>query len=131
MATKILVVDDNHGIRELMRMLLTYRGYEVLLEETGEKGIETFRQAHPEVTILDLGLPDMRGSEVLRQMYTLDPEAIIIVMTGADVETVDAKLRGLGATAVIQKGSSFRRMDEIVSQVLGRRRSGDELALSC
>lgn len=131
METKILVVDDDPGIRELLRLLLTYRGYEVLLEDTGAKGLATFRRAHPDATILDLYLPDLRGVEVLRQMYTLDPEAIIVVLTGADAEVVDSKLRGLGATAVLQKGGALRIVDAIITRVLGRRRRGEELAVPC
>lgn len=131
MATKILVVDDDSGIRELLRLLLTYRGYEVLLEDTGVKGIARFRQANPDVTILDLHLPDMRGIEVLQQMYALDPEAIIVVLTGADIEVVNSKLLGLGATAVLQKGSSLRSVEDIMSRVLGRHHGGEELVVSC
>lgn len=61
---KILVIDDEQGIRNLLDTLLRRKGYDVLLAESGRKGLELFRREHPDVIVLDLKMPEMDGIEV-------------------------------------------------------------------
>jgi DNA-binding response OmpR family regulator len=51
---KILVIDDEPGIRDLLDTLLSGKGHDVILADTGEKGLEVFRRARPDVVVLDL-----------------------------------------------------------------------------
>jgi CheY-like chemotaxis protein len=62
---KILVIEDDRGIRNLLEALLSHKGYRVLLAENGEKGFELLRQARPDVILLDLKMPEMDGLTVL------------------------------------------------------------------
>jgi DNA-binding response OmpR family regulator len=54
---KILVIDDEQGIRELLDALLRRKGYDVVLAEGGRKGLELFRRERPDVLVLDLKMP--------------------------------------------------------------------------
>ncbi len=66
--TRILVVDDDSVLQRTLRINLRARGHEVLLAGTGRQALDTFFAEQPELVILDLGLPDLDGVEVLRRL---------------------------------------------------------------
>ncbi|HYC14593.1 MAG TPA: response regulator, partial [Stellaceae bacterium] len=65
---RILVVDDEAAIRRFLRTGLGEQGYEVMEAETAQAGIESAAREKPDLLILDLGLPDLDGLEVLQQI---------------------------------------------------------------
>ena len=87
---KILVIDDEEDIRELVGLNLTREGYEVLYSETGEQGLESARSQQPDVILLDLMLPGMDGLEVCRKLKAdSNVSAIPVVMLTAKSEDID------------------------------------------
>ncbi|MDD5775298.1 MAG: response regulator, partial [Candidatus Omnitrophica bacterium] len=81
---KILIIDDEEGVRISLQKLLTRSGYEVLLAERGAKGIEVVRQ-FPEdidVVISDFKMPGMDGLETLAEIARINPDIIRIILTG-------------------------------------------------
>ncbi len=80
--TKILVVDDEESIRNLMRMNLELDGYEVHCAPDGEVALELFKRELPDVVLLDVKMPGMSGIEVLSKMRSIDPDPEIIIFTG-------------------------------------------------
>ena len=80
---KILVIDDDRGIRHLLDTLLRYKGYSVLLAENGQRGLELFRQERPDVIVLDLKMPEMDGLTVLRHVRSLNLTQPVIIYSGA------------------------------------------------
>jgi len=64
---KILVIDDEPGILDLLDTVLRDKGHEVVLAERGLKGLQQFQQERPHVTILDLMMPEVGGITVLRK----------------------------------------------------------------
>ncbi|HEY3239854.1 MAG TPA: response regulator, partial [Acidimicrobiia bacterium] len=64
--TRVLVVDDEAGLRRALAANLTARGYDVDLAATGEEALALAARGHPDVVILDLGLPGIDGVEVVR-----------------------------------------------------------------
>lgn len=68
MSQRILVIDDEGGIRSFLRVALEGSGYQVLEAETGRQGLELASLQTPDLILLDLGLPDGRGLELLRQL---------------------------------------------------------------
>jgi DNA-binding response OmpR family regulator len=92
---KILVVDDQKEIRMMLRDVLEAQDYEVLTAESGAAGLEAYREHRPSFTLTDIAMPGMNGLELLKQIKTLNPEASVILMTGAGTEAyaIDA-LRG-------------------------------------
>lgn len=65
---KILVVDDDPDLREVIRFILARGGYLVVMAANGEEALEVFRTERPDAVILDLNLPDMGGHEVCRRI---------------------------------------------------------------
>jgi two-component system, NtrC family, sensor kinase len=91
---KVLVVDDEESIRNMMRMTLELDGHQVVLAEDGPTGLEMFKKELPDVVLLDVRLPRMDGREVLTRIKALDPDAEVIIITGhGDLEMAVECLR--------------------------------------
>jgi two-component system KDP operon response regulator KdpE len=78
-APTILVIDDEPPIRKFLRVTLTSGGYQVVEAETGKIGLIQATSRHPDLIILDLGLPDMDGVELARQLREWSSVPIIVV----------------------------------------------------
>ncbi|SDU37393.1 sigma-54-dependent transcriptional regulator [Desulfobacula phenolica] len=99
----ILVVDDEEIIRENLFRILTEEQYAVSTVATGKEGLDFIRQNEVDVVLLDLNLPDIHGIEVLKKARDLDPELLVIVITGyASIESAVDALK-LGAYDYIKK----------------------------
>jgi two-component system NtrC family sensor kinase len=92
--TRILLVDDEESIRNMMRMTLELDGYEVLMAEDGPSALEMFKKTLPDVTLLDVKLPGLDGIQVLGRIRAMDPEAEVLMITGhGDMEMAVECLR--------------------------------------
>ncbi len=152
MTAHILVVDDEPQIRRFLRISLTANGYRVLEADTAAQGIAMARETRPDLLILDLGLPDMDGQEVITALrQTMDLPIIVLSVRAQETDKVEALDRGANDYLVKPFGvaelmarirASLRpRMDKDAAVVesgavridLGRRivtRSGEEVRLS-
>ena len=91
----ILLVDDEIAIQRATAPLLRSRGFSVSLAGTGREAIDTFERDRPDLIILDLGLPDMDGSEVCRQVRErADTPIVVLSARGAEKDKVAALDRG-------------------------------------
>lgn len=91
---KVLVVDDEPPIRKLLRMGLSTQGYEILEAPNGRSALELLVRNRPDLVILDLGLPDIQGLDLLRTMRAENDRVPIVVLSsrsdeGAKVEALD------------------------------------------
>ena len=75
----VLVIDDEIQIRRLVELTLRSNGFKVLLAETAEEGVRRAEMDHPELTILDLGLPDKDGLEVLKMIRQWSSMPVVIL----------------------------------------------------
>jgi two-component system KDP operon response regulator KdpE len=92
---RILVVDDEAQIRKFLRISLTANGYEVIEAETAAAGIAMARAQAPDLVVLDLGLPDMDGQEVISAVREIAATPIIVLSVRADeLDKVEALDRG-------------------------------------
>ncbi|MEZ5095722.1 MAG: response regulator transcription factor [Nocardioides sp.] len=92
---RVLVVDDEVNIAELVAMALRYEGWEVQAAHTGSKAVSTARDFRPDAVVLDMMLPDFDGMEVLRRMRTQDPHLPVVFLTARD--SVEDRVAGLTA----------------------------------
>ncbi len=115
---KILVIDDEPGIRSLLDTLLSRKGYDVVLAENGRKGLELFRREHPDVIVLDLKMPGMDGFTVLQQIHSLDPRTPVIILTGAGTPEAEQRIRAVGVTEYIGKEFSLHRLGDALKRLL-------------
>jgi two-component system KDP operon response regulator KdpE len=111
--TSILVVDDEPQIRRFLRTSLAAQGYEVLEAENGMDALDTVRQFKPDLMILDLGLPDIDGIEVIARVRG-QSAVPIIVLSSRDDEHVKVKALDLGADDYITKPFG---MEELTARV--------------
>ncbi len=99
---RILLIDDEPTIRNIVRMSLLAEGYKVSEAIDGKSGIAKVAEFHPNLVLLDLGLPDARGIDVLKELrqWTRVP---IIILTVADDEQVKVQLLDAGADDYLTK----------------------------
>jgi CheY-like chemotaxis protein len=115
---KILAIDDEPSIRNLLDTLLRRKGYDVVLAESGQKGLELLRRERPDVIILDLKMPEMDGLTVLRQIRTLDPKKPVIILTGAGTAEAEQQVRALGVTEYVEKEFSLHLLGDSLKRLL-------------
>jgi len=115
---KVLVIDDEPGIRDLLDTLLRRKGYDVIVAESGQKGLECFRRARPDVIVLDLKMPEMDGLTVLRQIRSLDPIIPVIILTGAGTAETEQRVRAMGVTEYVEKEFSLHLLGDALKRLL-------------
>lgn len=79
---QILVVDDEDGPQEVLRIALASRGFQVKVAKNGRQACQMFDAEHFDLVLTDLKMPGMGGIELLRQIRERSPETIVIFMTG-------------------------------------------------
>lgn len=92
---RLLVVDDEQNLAELVSMALRYEGWEVATAHTGTKAVDAAREQRPDAVVLDMMLPDFDGLEVLRRMRATQPELPVLFLTARDA--VEDRIAGLTA----------------------------------
>ncbi|HEV8280057.1 MAG TPA: response regulator [Streptosporangiaceae bacterium] len=111
--TRVLVIDDERSILRTLRINLTARKYEVVTAADGASGLAAMARARPDVLILDLGLPDMDGADVIKGVrgQTSTP---IIVLSAAGQERTKVAALDAGADDYITKPFG---MDELLARL--------------
>src|SRR4029453_7883894 len=83
-ATKILIVDDEPAIRRFLKVSLETEGFQIVAVENAAQALGAVRQVKPDLMILDLGLPDLDGLEVIRQVRTGSALPIVVLSVRSD-----------------------------------------------
>lgn len=127
--TKVLVVDDEPNIRDLLSASLKFAGYQVQTAINGKQAIESAVTWQPDIVVLDVMLPDMNGFSITKKLRSMDVNTPVLFLTARD-ETQD-KITGLtvGGDDYVTKPFS---LDEILArlQAILRRSSAQELQAS-
>ncbi|APC39846.1 response regulator transcription factor [Clostridium estertheticum] len=107
---KILLIDDEESILNLVRMNLVLEGFDVITSSTGNNGIMAFQDENPDLVLLDLMLPDLDGYEVMKKIQQINREIPIILLTAKG--QLNDKLLGLqlGADDYITKPFDSREI---------------------
>ena len=92
---RVLVVDDEVNIAELITMALRYEGFQVATAHDGAGAVHTAREFGPDAIVLDIMLPDINGLEVLRRVRQDDPDVPVVFLTARDA--VEDRIAGLTA----------------------------------
>lgn len=120
---KVLVVDDLEDVRWVLSNLVRQAGFVPLVAASGQEALTCIQQEAPDVVLLDVGLPDMDGFEVLKRVKAHD-KAVSVIMVTANGKTEDA-VRAMRAGAVDYVGKPFSNADIILTM----RRALEESAL--
>src|SRR4029077_14071334 len=125
---RVLVVDDEQNIAELISMALRYEGFEVTAAHTGTKAVSAAKSFDPDAVVLDMMLPDFDGLEVLRRMRATDPDVPVLFLTARDA--VEDRVAGLTAGGDDYVTKPFS-LEELVARLRGlMRRAGARRAES-
>lgn len=101
-ASKVLVIDDEPPIRKLLRMGLTTQGYQIVEAPNGKTALELLEQK-PDLVILDLGLPDIQGHELLRMIRARNEAVPIVVLSSRGDEAGKVQALDYGADDYVTK----------------------------
>ena len=104
---RVLVIDDDPAIRELLSDILEGEGYEVQTADCGETAVRRFREDPCKVVVLDIRMPGMSGFEVLRALKQADPSVLVMMITGFPVEERAGEAMKEGAQAIFHKPLNF------------------------
>ena len=108
---RVLVVDDEAGIRAYLGEMLEEHGFEPLMAEDGIAALEKFRVERPHVVLLDLNMPKLGGMEVLPELRAIDPEVSVIILTADGEIRAAVQAMRLGAYDYLTKPA---QIDEVL-----------------
>jgi DNA-binding response OmpR family regulator len=100
---KILIVDDEENILTIFRLVLENKGYRVDIASTAEEALVKVRSQKYNLCLLDLNLPDMHGTELVRQIHLIDPGMKKLMVTGESSGADTQTARNNGADGFILK----------------------------
>src|SRR5690349_23000293 len=125
---RVLVVDDEPNIAELLRMALRYEGWDVAVALTGSQAVATARKQGPDAVVLDMMLPDFDGMEVLRRLRSEQNDIPVLFLTARDA--VEDRVAGLTAGGDDYVTKPFS-LEEVVARLRAlMRRAGARQAQS-
>ena len=120
MATKVLIVDDAAFMRMMIKDILTKNGYEVVGEaENGQKALEKYQDLNPDLTTMDITMPEMDGITAVREIKKIDPNAKIIMCSAMGQQAMVIEAIQCGARDFIVKPFQPDRVLEAVSKAVG------------
>ncbi len=102
-ARRILVVDDEPGIRQALGQLLEYEGYEVKTATGGAEGITIYDSFRPQLVFLDVKMAGLDGLEVLKRLRQADPNATVVMISGHATIQTAVEATQLGAYDILEK----------------------------
>jgi DNA-binding response OmpR family regulator len=112
---KILVVDDEPEVGQLMEHFLTERGYEVRITENGRLALTALDTFTPDVVLLDMHMPEMDGLETLKRLAARSPSLPVIMITvNEDIETT-ARLLEFGAADYVPKPFNLEYLEQAIN----------------
>jgi len=118
MRERILIVDDEAGVRASVSGILSDEGYRVDAVETGEAGVKAVESTRYDLALIDVWLPGIDGIETLTRMQTVDPDLPVVVISGHGTVETAVKAVRLGAADFIEKPLSLERILLAVSNSL-------------
>jgi len=120
MASGILIVDDAAFMRMMIKDVLTKNGLEVVGEaENGTTAVEKFKELSPNLTIMDITMPEMDGIEAVKEIKKLDPNAKIIMCSAMGQQSMVIEAIQAGAKDFIVKPFQAERVIEAVQKAIG------------
>ncbi|SJZ64022.1 response regulator [Garciella nitratireducens] len=114
MNTKILIIEDDHKILNFISMALKAKEYQVVLCKNGKEGILSFCTQNPDIILLDLGLPDMDGIHIIKQIREVSEDIPIIVVSARKEENEKIQTLDMGANDYVTKPFS---MGELLARI--------------
>jgi len=123
---KILIIDDEKNIQVSLASILADEGYKTFFASSGEEGVEKFKNVKPDAVFLDIWLPGIDGLETLRHILAIDPNQIIIMISGHGNITTAVRAVKEGAYDFLEKPLSLDKVMLVLQRGLDYRKVLDE-----
>lgn len=123
---RVLVVDDDEGVANMVSRALAHESYDVRTEASGERGLHTAREWHPDVVVLDVMLPGANGFAICRQLRTEQPGVGVLMLTARTELTAEIVGLDAGADDYLVKPFSLPALAAHLRAVLRRREPAPE-----
>ena len=115
---KLLVVDDEIAICDILKHFFVHQGYQVAMATSGEEALVVAATERPQLMLMDMKMPGLSGMEVLKQLRARqDPVKVVIVSSASDDQTI-AEARALGAVDYIIKPFHLDYLEQVVLKKL-------------
>ncbi len=126
-SVKVMVIDDDAFVLELLSEFLANSGYDVLTIDSGEAALEQIKTASPDVALVDFKLPGMDGLETIRRINEMSSDTVTIIMTG--FPTLDSSIMALklGASDYILKPFKLDEVSLSLQKAVRERRMKSEM----
>ena len=126
---RVLVIEDEKPIRELIRRTLTASGFDVILSHSGSDGLRLLREQRPDVIILDLNLPDVSGDDIFREIRTEThfSNIPIMILTGRNTYGLSTNFLESGADDYVSKPFDLPEFTARVKALLRRSKLRDSI----
>ncbi|CAM3952304.1 response regulator [Cohnella lubricantis] len=115
MAYKFLIVDDTSFMRKMAADSLRKFGYEVAGEASnGKEAVKLYEELRPDVVLMDLTMPEMTGSEAIKAILKINPEAVVLICSGSNQKEAILEAMEAGAKGYLLKPFNDSRLQEII-----------------
>ena len=113
-----LIADDEKHIRSYVRLILNRLGVEEVYEANdGASAVESYRENKPDLVLLDINMPGMTGLEVLPKILEMDPEAVVVMLTGhASRHLIEGSAKA-GAVHYIRKDTPQQEISDMLTEL--------------
>jgi two-component system response regulator (stage 0 sporulation protein F) len=118
MTNKILIVDDQAGIRLLLEEILKGEGYQTVSAKTGKQAIDIVDETEVDLVIMDYNLPVLHGREVLRKLKERDFNSPVIIITGLSKENIEKEADYAFVDEIIAKPFDIHKLKDLVEGTL-------------
>ena len=125
MKRRILVIDDEKSIRDSLKMILEYDGYECLLAPSGQDGLLAISHDVPDLVFLDIKMQGLDGLEVLRKIRAFDKGMPVVMISGHGTVSTAVEATKLGAFDFLEKPLSTERVTVTIRNALRQRELTD------
>jgi DNA-binding NtrC family response regulator len=123
----ILIVDDDETIQAVLKEILQLEGYGVETAATGKEAIEKSEASFFNLSIIDIKLPDMEGTELISELNKSNPQMIKVVITGFPSFDNAVKSLNLGADAYVTKPVNSNELLELVAEKIEKQQTASEV----
>ncbi len=117
---RILVVDDDENIQEILQDILSLEGHQVTLASSGDQALKLFKTSNYEVVITDLGMPGMSGWELAKEVRQLNSQIKVILITGWRAQIETDKIKESGVDFILPKPFHLEQIKEVLYQTAAK-----------